>query len=154
MTTYLWLLRHGRATGQGNAAPLLPEGEKDIAELGRRFAREKHRPVKAFCSPLQRARDTAAIFIGELGVTLPVVVVPKLQPESLPKDSLEALFALGIPDGRVLVVSHLPLIAHLTLGLTGETVDFQPGTLAEIEMDHQKLGGEITRILRPGDPES
>jgi phosphohistidine phosphatase len=152
MTTLLCLLRHGRATGQGSDAPLLPEGEAYVASLGRRLAGEGFKPAAAFSSPYLRARDTANILLGELGSSVPLAIVRKLQPESRPTDALEALFALGIPEGRVLVVSHLPLIGQLVHGFTGETVDFQPGTYVEIELDAEKLGGVLLRSIGPDDP--
>lgn len=154
MTTLLCLLRHGRATGQGSTATLLPEGEAYVASLGRRLAREGFKPAAAFSSPYVRARDTANILLGELGSSVPLVIVRKLQPESRPMEALDALFEHGVPDGRVLVVSHLPLIAHLAFGFTGETVDFQPGTYVEIRLDAEKLGGEVIRTIGPDDPAS
>jgi phosphohistidine phosphatase len=152
MTTLLCLLRHGRATGQGSAAPLLHEGEVYVASLGRKLAREGFKLAAAFSSPYVRARDTANILMGELGSSVPLVIERKLQPESRPMDALNALFSHGVPDGRVLVVSHLPLIGHLAFGFTGETLDFQPGTYVEIKLDAQKLGGEVVRAIGPDDP--
>ena len=152
MPPILALLRHGRATGQGPESDLLPEGAAHVATLGRRLGREGWTCAAAFSSPYLRARDTANILLGELGSSVPLVIVRKLQPESRPMEALDALFSHGVPDGRVLVVSHLPLIVHLALGFTGETVDFQPGTYVEIKLDAEKLGGEVLRTIGPDAP--
>jgi phosphohistidine phosphatase SixA len=153
MTTLLCLLRHGRASGQGSDAALLPEGEAEMSALGRRLAWEGMRPAAAFCSPYRRARDTANLVLGELGSSLEPVILRKLQPESRPADALDELFGHGLPDGPVFVVSHLPLVAHLAFGFTGETVNFEPGTYAEIELDDEQLGGVLRRVLEPGETE-
>ena len=147
MTTLLCLLRHGCATGQGSTAPLLPEGEAYVASLGRQLAREGFKPVAAYSSTLKRARDTAAIVLGELGSSVPLVQLRQLAPEAGAASALEALTLGSLPAGRVLVVTHLPLVAQLVEGLTGKHVDFMPGTFAEIELGADGLGGVLRRVL-------
>jgi phosphohistidine phosphatase SixA len=147
MNTRLCLIRHGRASGQGPEAHLLPEGEAYVASLGRRLAREGFAPVAAYCSPYKRAVDTARLLLGELGCSVKLVQTRRLVPEGGPADALEALTALGLPEGPVLVVTHLPLVGLLLEGLTEKHVDFTPGTFAEVEMTPDHLGGVLTRVI-------
>lgn len=152
MSTLLCLLRHGLASGQGPSAPLRPEGEADVAALGRRLAREGFAPAAAYASPYLRARDTANILLGELGSSVQLVLVRELTPDVEPGDALDALEARGLPGGPVLVVTHLPLVARLAVGLTDEPVDFRPGTYAEIELDARSRRGVLRRRIGPEDP--
>ncbi len=154
MAILLCLLRHGRASGQGADAPLLPEGEAYVAALGRRLAREGCKPVAAYSSTLKRAHDTATIVLGELGSSTPLVQLRQLAPEAGAADALEALASRGLPDGSVLVVSHLPLIAQLARALTGGSVDFLPGTFVEIELDAGQSSGALRRRIGPDDPDA
>ncbi len=151
MTTLLCLLRHGRASGQGSDATLLPEGEAYVAALGRSLAREGFQPVAAFSSPYRRARDTANIVLGELGASAPLVIVDQLKPDTEPLDAMRALETHGMPAGPVLVVAHLPLVARLVVGLTDEIVDFQPGTFAAIELQAGNVRGWLRRSIGPDD---
>jgi phosphohistidine phosphatase SixA len=141
------MLRHGRAFGQGPTTPLLPEGEAYVAALGRRLAREGLAPVAAYCSTLKRAVDTATIVLGELGSSVPLVQLRQLAPEAGAADALEALTSRGLPEGSVLVVTHLPLVGQLVEGLTGQHVDFTPGTYVEIELDAHGLTGVLRRVI-------
>ena len=151
MGTTLCLLRHGRATGQGPNAKLLPEGEAHVAALGRRLAREGLRPVRAFSSPYLRAVETARIVLAEAAPGLRAETLPALVPEWDPDDTIGTLADLGLPAGRVLVVAHLPLLALVAQKLAREVVAFSPGTLAEIEMDESWSRGRVERIIEPED---
>jgi phosphohistidine phosphatase SixA len=147
MTTLLCLVRHGRATGQGHDSGLMPEGAVYVATLGRFLHREGWTPAAAFSSPYARARDTARILLAELASDLPLAQVGELTPDWDPDDALHALRAHGLPEGRVLVVSHMPLVARLAQRLTGEIVDFHPGKLAEIELAPGADRGTLRREL-------
>ena len=78
---------------------------------------------------------------------MPLVQVRELVPDAGCADALEALTLRGLPAGHVLVVTHLPLIAELALGLTDRHVNFLPGTLAEIELGPDRLSGVLKRVL-------
>jgi len=150
MATMLCTLRHGRATGQGPDAALLPEGEAAVARLGRRLAREGLRPVAAYSSPYRRARETAAIVLGELACGLDPVLLEALAPDTEPAEALEALRAHGLPDGAVLVVTHLPLVGRLAGAIAGATLDFPPGAWAEYVLAPGGRTGTFRRWLGPG----
>ena len=151
MSLTLALLRHGRASGQGPEAGLLPEGAAYVATLGRRLAREGFSPVAAFGSPYVRAQETARIVLGELASDLVIRRLPELMPDEDVGRALDALLALAPPAGCVLVVSHMPLLGRLTRELTGETPEFHPGTLVEIGLEATRRRGSVTRRIGPGD---
>lgn len=151
MIVTLGVVRHGRAGGQGPDAALLPEGADYVARLGRRLHGEGWIPAAAFSSPYVRARDTLLILLGELGANVSPVELRELTPDHDPRAVLEALVARRLPAGRVLVVSHNPLVARLVQELTGEPEDFYPGTFVEIECEASMQRGRQLRRIGPDD---
>lgn len=143
MLTLLCLLRHGRATGHGPNAELTDHGTADIARLGRALARERFAPAAVFCSPYLRAVATTRLLLAEVAPGLAYTLLNELTPDGDPAAALDALRAHGLPEGRVLVVAHLPLLGLLAQRLTGDDPGFSPGTLAEIE-----LTGPATGVIR------
>lgn len=149
MALTLSLLRHGRATGQGPDAVLMPEGADYVRALGRRLAGEGFRPERTYASPYRRARDTAAIVLSEVAPGTQAQHLVELTPEHDPGDTLDMLRALELPAGRVLLVAHLPLLGLLVQALTDEVVAFSPGTLVEIETDAALAPGRVARVVGP-----
>jgi len=149
MSTILALLRHGRASGQGADAALLPEGAEYVGALGRHLAAEGWRPLAAFTSPLQRARESARIVLAETAPGLVATTLPDLHPECEPDAALGALRGQPLPAGRVLVVGHMPLLARLADRLSGEIEEFRPGTLVEIELEPALDSGRMLRRIGP-----
>jgi phosphohistidine phosphatase len=146
MPITLALVRHGRADGQGPEAELLPEGAGYVATLGRRLHRERFVPDVALSSPYLRARESLRILLGELGSDLLPRQLPALTPEHDPERTLDALLEIAPASGTVLVVTHMPLVARLADELTGEVVDFHPGTFAEIQLTGDRRGWLARRI--------
>lgn len=148
--TTLCLLRHARAFGQGPDAALVHEGEQHASRLGRALAGEGFVPVRAYCSPYLRARQTARLVLAEVAPGTEAKPLHELTPEWDPDDALFTLASLDLPPGRVLVVAHLPLLGLLVQRLAGEVVAFSPGTLVELDVDRGCESGRITRVLGPG----
>lgn len=146
----LCLLRHGRAVGQGPDAALVHEGEQYVTQLGRRLAGEGFAPVRAFCSPYARARETARRVLAEVAPGMTATCLDELTPEWDPDDALFTLASHDLTAGRVLVVAHLPLLGLLVQRLAEEVVTFSPGTLVEVEVDRACESGRVTRVLAPG----
>ncbi len=149
MGTTLVLLRHGRATGQGPDAALMPEGLAHVTALGRRLAAEGFAPARAWCSPYRRAVETARAVLAQVAPPMEAEHLPELVPDHDPDDTLATLAALDLPQGRVLLVAHLPLLGLLVQKLTEEVVAFSPGTLVEIDTDAALAGGRVARIIGP-----
>lgn len=151
MATTLGLLRHGRATGQGPQAELTAEGAGYIELLGELLAGEEWSPVAAYSSPYKRARDTASLFLEQVAPGLRPVHLEELTPETDPAASLEALASAGLPEGRVLIVAHLPLLGLISHRLTGEDPGFHPGMFVEIELSPDRSRGQIVRRVGADD---
>ncbi len=149
MSTILLLMRHGRATGQGPLSPLMPEGEDYVRALGRLLRSEGIAPVQTYASPFTRARMTAEIVLSELVDQPKVTHLTELQPDHDPVDALFTLRMHGLPDGHVLVVSHLPLVGLLTGLLTQDDPGFSPGCMAVIELDEKRSSGKLLRFIGP-----
>ncbi len=151
MPITLALLRHGRATGQGPQAELTAEGAGYIELLGERLANEGWSPDAALTSPYRRARDTASVLLEEVAPGLRPKLLEQLTPDSDPAEALEALRGAGLPEGRVLVVAHLPLLGLITQALTGEDPGFHPGMFVEVELAPDGGSGRIVRRLGADD---
>lgn len=149
MGTTLCLLRHGRSSGQGPDAPLMPEGAEHIARLGRRLAREGFVPARAYASPFRRASETARVLLAEVAPALAAESLHELTPEHDPGDLAATLAGLDLPAARVLLVAHLPLLGLLVQRLAHDVVNFSPGTLVELKMDADWREGRVVRILGP-----
>ncbi len=151
MPTILALLRHGRATGQGPNAELTAEGAGYIELLAERLAGEGWTPAAAFSSPYGRARDTAKILLEHVAPGVRPSLLDTLTPESDPDEAIAVLQAAGLPQGRVLVVAHLPLLGLISQRLTGEDPGFHPGKLVEIELAPNGVNGHIVRQVGADD---
>lgn len=147
MTTTLCLLRHGRATGQGPDATLVPEGEEHVRALGLRLASEGFSPARAYCSPYLRARETARIVLAEVAPGTSARHLIELTPDHDAGDTVDVLRSLDLPAARILIVSHLPLLGLLVQHLANEVVAFSPGTLVEVEMNEAWDHGDVARVL-------
>ncbi len=147
MSTTLALLRHGRASGQGPQAELTAEGAGYIELLGELLATQEWAPVAAFSSPYKRARDTASILLEQVAPGLRPALLESLTPETDPAEAIATLQSSGLPEGRVLVVAHLPLLGLISHRLTGEDPGFHPGMFVEIELAPDGASGHIVRQL-------
>lgn len=128
----LYLVRHAEA------APGSPDELRPLTEAGRRAARElglclaAPEPLDAVvCSPLLRARQTAAALAQASALAAPVVV-PALAPGA---DTAAVLAAVGGKGARVAAVGHMPDVSEVAAALTGRAVAFAPGDVLEIELD-------------------
>ena len=148
MAQQLWLLRHGEAVPHDSG----PDDQRELTERGRDQARAAGRALKAleaqvhlcFTSPKVRARETAELACGALGVE-------PIEEEALAEGfdgraALELMRAAG-PDQRVLAVGHEPDFSQVVYDLTGGRVDFKKGGIAAIRLDASR--GELLVLLRP-----
>ena len=127
------------------------EGAGYIELLGERLAGEGWTPAAAFCSPYERARHTANIILAHVAPGVRASLLDTLTPESDPDETIAMLKAAGLPEGRVLVVAHLPLLGLISQRLTGEDPGFHPGKFVEIELAPNRVSGHIVRQLGADD---
>ena len=138
----IWLLRHG------DAADGSPDSERPLTEKGKRQSRNAGLALQklgveveaCFASPKVRARETAELCCGELGVEVTIEDALK----GGPFDPTE--LAAGLDS--VLLVGHDPDFSMAVHSSTGAQVRMKKGGLAGIAK------GELIVLLRPAELEA
>jgi len=137
----IYLLRHGDAepeSGQGDAARrLTSKGESQAAAAGHALANLGLTIDTCLTSPRIRARDTAALACGPLGIE-PEVHGPIGDGGY---DTLE----LAAGRGDLLLVGHEPVLSMEVARLTGARIKLKKGGLAILEPNL------LRALLRPDD---
>ncbi|MBQ9275763.1 MAG: histidine phosphatase family protein [Succinivibrio sp.] len=141
------IMRHGEAQ------PL--NGDKVLSNLGREQVQHSAQQLAglhfeaAFCSPKTRARQTAELVLAAQDSQLALNISESLQPESEPESFLGELFAQFSREGacRVLVVSHLPLVARLceSLHCPEAAGGFAPAAFVRLSYDSTHRSFVATR---------
>ena len=135
----LWLLRHAEAADgfPDDDRPLTDRGIGQAEAAGRALERLGANVDICLTSPKVRARQTAELACGPLGVE--VTIEPRLSGE--PFDALD--LAAGLGD--VLLVGHDPSFSLTLHTLTGAQVRLRKGGLAAVAK------GELMTLLRPNE---
>jgi phosphohistidine phosphatase len=153
MPAQLWLLRHGEAVPHDSKPDadreLTARGERQAQAAGEALARLGVEFEACYTSPKVRARDSARLACGALGVA--PEQVEELANGFDSDDALELLRAHG-DDARVLVVGHEPSLSQVVYDLTGARVDFKKGGIAAVRVGNGR--GELLVLLRPRELES
>jgi phosphohistidine phosphatase len=141
----LYLMRHGIAEmlGAGRALrdpdrALTAKGRRRVREIARGLRRLGVRPEVILTSPLRRARQTAELVAGELGLAGRLEETPHL---GVPPDSpalIRQLQKRRPPPRSVLLVGHEPHLSELTAwlitGASGAGLAFKKGGLARLDV--------------------
>lgn len=108
---YLMIMRHGEAGWHtlDNERELTEAGRHGVAEVSAQIAESPWRPQMIWCSPLVRARQTAAI-ASEI-LNCPVTEKYFITPDDDPGRCLDELLDLTPPD--LLIISHMPFVGSL-----------------------------------------
>jgi phosphohistidine phosphatase len=147
MRRTLALLRHGLAAGQDSHAPLAPRGVAQIERLAVMLRAERWRPAFVLTSPYARAVETARTLAEGIGFTGTIERSSHLTPESEPIDALHAIDEEAGDASSILVVAHLPLVGRIVHELTGDEVQFSPGTF--VELADEDGGARLLRRIAP-----
>ena len=150
----IYLLRHGLAVERGvsdAARELSREGVVQTRSVAEKFKMYGPQIDRAMMSPLQRARQTAAM----LRIALPTVrfeVDPNLEPNSDVYAVFGSIEAMNVQN--LILVSHNPLLSNLLSLMLDATLEshrpFAPSHLYCIEMDVIAPGcGTLKYVLEP-----
>ncbi|MCC6077342.1 phosphohistidine phosphatase SixA [Pseudomonas sp. GCM10022188] len=147
----LWLLRHGQA------GPYVRSGDhlRELTEHGRREALHAAGHLLGedldaiLVSPYVRARQTADLVHEALGGGAKLITVDGVTPDDDPREALRML--AGRREGKLLVVSHQPLIGMLAgllvYGHLQTPLPFNTATLALLEGEMPLAGLMDLRAL-------
>ncbi len=126
MRKTLYLVRHAKALSSGSLEdherPLSEQGESEAREIGRLMVREGWIPNGVMCSTAIRARETARLLCGELGIEESRMI---LAPELFHAEAGKLMWSLRKrlqSEEAMLVVGHNPGItdvANLLIQGTG-----------------------------------
>jgi phosphohistidine phosphatase len=130
----LIIMRHGEAGYHSldGQRELTEFGRQAVADVAAQIADSPWRPEAIWCSPLVRARQTAAI-ASEI-LNCPVYEKDFITPDDDPGLCLDAI--LECEDSPLMIVSHMPLVGSLsTLFVDGHRKGIPVMTAQAIVLD-------------------
>ena len=158
MLTNLYLLRHAIAVPHGTPGvaesqrPLTPKGEQRMKEVARGLRKLDLALQRIVTSPLPRARRTAEIVAGELGLADRLEesdVLSAGAPARAIRDWL-----VTRPEGRLMIVGHNPDFTELVgvlLGLSTSALPFELKKAGIAALAAHDTGGfELEWFVTPG----
>lgn len=118
----LLLLRHGKAATRPSIRDfersLAPRGRRDVPTVAFRARKHGFLPELALCSPAQRTRETADLFLNAADCNARQAFVETLYLASA-EEILDNVAAVPAETRRLLVVGHNMGMAHLVGELAG-----------------------------------
>lgn len=135
----LIIMRHGEAGyhARDRQRELTEYGRQAVADVAAEIAESPWRPAVLWCSPLVRARQTAAI-ASEI-LNCPVIEKDFITPDDDPGQCLDAI--LETDDSPLMIVSHMPLVGSLaTLFVDGHRKGIPLMTAHAIALDMPVMG--------------
>jgi phosphohistidine phosphatase len=135
-----YLMRHAAAADPGGVPdalrPLTEQGRQEARQAGEALKERQAAITSIQASPRLRARETAEIVAGVLGVAVTIR-------EDLNCGAGGGTYREAIGDGDVLIVGHNPEISAIASAMAGQSVGFRPATVACIE------DGRLAWLLHP-----
>jgi phosphohistidine phosphatase len=158
----LYVLRHAIAVPHGEAGyekdsdrPLTAKGAKKMRKIARGMASLGIRPDVILSSPLPRARQTAEIAAGELGLEKRVRISGSLAVGGDHGDLIREINEQHASAGAVMIVGHEPylsgLISVLLSDSAGVDITMKKGGLCKVQVDTLRHGrcGRLEWLLTP-----
>jgi phosphohistidine phosphatase len=150
---HLWLLRHGDAVPHGSKPDdereLTPKGERQARDAGRALAKLDLEFAACYTSPKVRARETARLACGALGVEAHELAALA---GGFERPDADELLAAHEDGAYVLLVGHEPDFSQLVFDYTGGRVDVKKGGVAAVKVAGTQA--EQTVLLRPAELEA
>jgi phosphohistidine phosphatase len=147
----IYILRHGIAVEPGAPGiktdaerPLIPKGEQHLREAAAAMEKMGLSFDVIFSSPYLRAKQTAEIVAKNLKLERKPTISSDLIPGGNPQALIRQLNGLKPAPEHILIVGHEPylsrLIALLSSGGTGVTIDMKKGSLCKLETEQLEYG--------------
>lgn len=145
----IFILRHGIAAERDHRKypddglrPLTPEGKRKLGKISSFLKGMDYRFDLVLASPLVRARQTAEIAAGVLGIGDRVRETPHLAPSGDPRRLVEEVRGSGLES--VLLVGHEPylsgLISLLLSGREGLKMNLKKGGFCHLSAEDMRYG--------------
>jgi phosphohistidine phosphatase len=151
----LLVIRHAHAAPQTPQLqdadrPLTAEGERRFRAAARGLA-QRVTPDVLLTSPLLRARQTAAIASAAWG---DLAATPERALASGGVDGILSMLENQPPEATIAIVGHEPTVSTLVAQLTGaassESLAFEPGTAALLELSSTaRRSGRLLWVMTP-----
>lgn len=146
----LYLVRHGEARNDApdDARALTERGASEVGRIAAWAARAEIAPVEIRHSGKRRAQQTAELFAASLHPERGVHEMRGIAPND---DPVAFAQSIAHESDAVLIVSHLPFLAHVVAALVGSelpVVDFHPATLVALVQMHDRF--VIDCVVHPG----
>jgi len=141
MPKILFLVRHAKSSWSDPSLadrdrPLNQRGRKSASDMGRRLAKEEHRPDLIISSPANRAFSTARKIAKELAYDDSGIITDESLYFAGTGSMLKLLEGLDDRYQKVMIVGHNPAMTSLLNILCDTQVDNMPtGAIAVIEFD-------------------
>jgi phosphohistidine phosphatase len=152
----IYLMQHGLAKTREEDPdrPLTDEGRATVERVAARAAALGVQPDRVYHSGLLRARQTAEILAGRLGIPDRVEVRPGLEPLDPVEPVASWLDGLAGQFGAVVLVGHLPFLDRLTSLLVAgdenaQVVAFRMGGLVKLIPKGNRAGYSVAWVLAP-----
>lgn len=152
----LYLMQHGLAKTREEDPdrPLTDEGRAAVGRVADRVAALGLKPDRVYHSGILRARQTAEILAGRLGIPERVEARPGLEPLDPVGPVAGWLDELAARLGAVVLVGHLPFLDRLASLLVAgneeaQVVAFRMGGLVKLVPKGNRPGYSVAWALTP-----
>lgn len=152
----LYFIRHGQADRSAykgkddRRRPLTDEGRRKIRLTAETLRRMGWKPDLILTSPLTRARQTAEILAGELGIEDCLKETESLACGFGP-DDVDRLLSRHSAASEVALVGHEPDFSWTISSITGGSeITCKKGSVARVDLFHEEpAGGQLVWLLPP-----
>ena len=144
----LWIMRHGEANpvidSDANRT-LTSRGHSEARSSAEEVLRKGEPPEVLLVSPYRRAHQTA-VEVHSLMPEARLETVECLTPETAP--GIIVNYLIEIPETRIMLVSHQPLVSSLVELLSGQQISMGTACVAFIESEYWvRKRGELKWVI-------
>ena len=141
----LILVRHAKANPPQQGLPdhdrvLNDRGRRDAPEMGRRLKQQGVSPDLMITSTAERARTTAHLLAGELGVRPEQIREDRRIYASSVGELLRVIEELDDAAGCVMLVGHNPEMSELARHFSAQMAEMPTAAVARIDFDVESWG--------------